>query len=81
MKVSILTWMVDVKICMTANTVMVGKNTIIILTYIKQENVIKKIVNCLIYVLFIIMSQIEDFNNKIKKLNQESFQIKYRSNK
>jgi len=73
--------MVDVKICMTANTVMVGKNTIIILTYIKQENVIKKIVNCLIYVLFIIMSQIEDFNNKIKKLNQESFQIKYRSNK
>ena len=70
--------MVDVKICMTASIVMVGKNTIIILIYIKQESVIKKIVNWVIYVLFIIMIQIEDFNNKIKKLNQESFQIKYK---
>lgn len=78
MKASILTWMVDVKICMTASIVMVGKNTIIILIYIKQESVIKKIVNWVIYVLFIIMIQIEDFNNKIKKLNQESFQIKYK---
>ena len=81
LKALILIKKVAVKICKIVNLAMDGKNMIIILQFIKLENVIKKIANLEIFALFIIINKIKDLFLNKKIHNVKKFSIKFKKNK